>query len=355
MDCTVDLSDRLPLPVQEWPDDRSDYQKKRWPNLPKEVAAGFAARGYRMGGPFRSAREPIPYTCLKNHSSAISWNDLSNDKGCAECSGKVVHHEDVLAEFEGRRYTLLSQYKNSKTHLRYICPKFHEGRMSWSNFRKGKCCATCRGMVLTHDEVSSHFAEFGYTLLSTYSNNRTKLDYICPAGHHRSMNWKNFSNGKRCPVCSKREVIPEEVKAQINADGYEMLDPYTSAIAPMRLRCPKLHTWETNWNNFQQGNRCGECSPGGYNSSVPGMIYYIRFDLPSGSIWKIGITNKRLKQRFSGEKLPYVVVWSQHYKDGKVPPAMEREILKKHKAHKYKGHALHSGNTECFTIDVLGY
>lgn len=355
MNCTVDLSDRLPLPIQEWPDDRSTYQKKRWPNMPRDVAIGFAARGYRMDGPFRNAIDPIPYTCLKEHSSTISWNALSRGNGCAECSGKVVHHEDVLAEFEGRGYTLLSEYKSSQKHLRYICPDGHAGKMSWSNFRQKKRCAICRRMVVTHDQVFSYFASEGYTLLGQYSNNRAKLDYICPENHRRSMSWKNFSNGKRCPVCTKREIVREEAEAMINAAGYEMLDPLTSAIAPMRLQCPKSHIWKTNWNNFQQGSRCGECSPGGYKPSEPGMIYYLRFDLPTGPIWKIGITNKRLKQRFSGEKLPYVVVWSQHHKDGKVPPAMEKKILKKYKAHQYKGLALHSGNTECFTIDVLGY
>jgi hypothetical protein len=48
-------------------------------------------------------------------------------------------------------------------------------------------------------------------------------------------------------------------------------------------------------------------------------------------------------------------VWETRYEDGKIPQQKEREILKKYKKHKYKGHALVSGNTECFTIDVLGY
>jgi hypothetical protein len=266
-----------------------------------------------------------------------------------------VRHEEVLAEFEGRGYILLSEYKKNKGKLRYICPNDHERTTTWSNFRRKKECADCRGMIVTHEEVAAYFASEGYTLLGQYSNNWAKLDYICPENHRRSMNWKNFSNGRRCPVCTKREIVRAEAEAMINAAGYKMLDPIISAIAPMRLQCPKSHIWETNWNNFQQGNRCGECSAGGYKSSRPGMIYYLRFDLPSGPIWKIGITNKRLKQRFSGEKLPYTVVWSQHCEDGKVPPKLEKKILKKYKAHQYKGFALHSGNTECFTIDVLGY
>jgi hypothetical protein len=62
MNCIVDLSDRL-LPINnEWPDDRTEYQKKRWPNLIKEVADGFTNRGYQMLGPYQSAREPIPFT-----------------------------------------------------------------------------------------------------------------------------------------------------------------------------------------------------------------------------------------------------------------------------------------------------
>jgi hypothetical protein len=81
----------------------------------------------------------------------------------------------------------------------------------------------------------------------------------------------------------------------------------------------------------------------------------VRFDLPSGPIYKIGITNRTVKQRFSNEKTPYVILWQERHEDGSIPPKLEKTILKKYKKYQYKGDELESGNTECFTIDILGY
>jgi len=43
---------------------------------------------------------------------------------------------------------------------------------------------------LTIEFVRESFAKEGYTLLSkVYTNNSTKLDYICPKGHRHSIVW----------------------------------------------------------------------------------------------------------------------------------------------------------------------
>jgi hypothetical protein len=93
-----------------------------------------------------------------------------------------------------------------------------------------------------------------------------------------------------------------------------------------------------------------------YRKEKPGTLYYIRFDLPTGeSIWKVGITNTAIAKRFAAETIPYTILYQEHHQDGSIPPAREKVILRKHKAFKYKGKALQSGNTECFTKDILGY
>jgi len=91
----------------------------------------------------------------------------------------------------------------------------------------------------------------------------------------------------------------------------------------------------------------------GYNGLKPGSLYYVRFDLPDGPVWKIGITNKSASWRFISEPTPFTIVWEHSFKDGRRPQQLERLILQKYRQHKYQGKELKSGNTECFVIDVF--
>lgn len=92
---------------------------------------------------------------------------------------------------------------------------------------------------------------------------------------------------------------------------------------------------------------------GGYRSDRPGLLYYVRFDTDDGPLWKIGITARSARDRFAGEPLPFAVVWERLFDDGRIPPNLERQILRQYSQHKYQGSALASGNTECFTCDIF--
>ena len=60
------------------------------------------------------------------------------------------------------------------------------------------------GKRLTYEFVKSNFEKEGYVLLSEkYVNNSTKLDCICPKGHHTTMTWGNWKYGYRCKYCAK--------------------------------------------------------------------------------------------------------------------------------------------------------
>jgi hypothetical protein len=198
----------------------------------------------------------------------------------------------------------------------------------------------------------------GYKLLTEYTLSDHVLEFVCPNGHEHKSTWRRFQVGQRCGTCSGRYLSHEEVARQFSQFGYELLSHYTGSFAALTVKCPKDHQYETKWTYFQKGRRCPQCAninKGGYSQTEPGTVYYIRFDLPGKSIWKIGITNGTVKRRFSGEKTPYEIVWHQRFDDGKIPRKIELQTLRRYRAYQYKGAELQSGNTECFTIDVLGY
>ena len=409
--CTIDLSDRLPEPKKIKPT-RAELRKAQ----AEKVKAAFEAEGYTLTSPYVGSKAKIGFICPEGHHHNMSWDGFRDGTRCGYCHGRYIGQAEVEAAFNARGYTLKSQYKKNTTRLYFVCPNGHEHFTNWSNFSSGKGCGICAGKVLACKaaEVSAAFEAEGYTLTSPYVNSKTKIGFICPEGHHHSMRWGNFqvgyrcercadkyvdhaeveaafnargytlksqykknttrlyfvcpnghehfiswssfSRGSTCGICSGRVLPHEEVEAAFDAEGYTLKSKYESALRKLNFICPAGHHDSRTWASFKRGSRCSTCNPSGYDNKKPGILYYVRFTLPSRDcIYKIGITNQTVKKRFAGEKTPYTIVWQQRFKDGKIPQQMEREILKKHKKFKYNGNDLISGNTECFTRDVLGY
>lgn len=115
------------------------------------------------------------------------------------------------------------------------------------------------------DEIRQHpiFVASGYILISTeYISNRTPLHFICLKGHNHFSTWSKFLGGQRCSECyGNRKLTIEEIKGALDKEGYKLIDSkYVECMQPMKLMCPKGHTWISSWNNFQSGYRCLDCS-----------------------------------------------------------------------------------------------
>ena len=81
---------------------------------------------------------------------------------------------------------------------------------------------------LTYEFVKSQFEKEGYTLLSKeYINSDTKLDYRCPNKHKHSITWSNWKSGWRCPTCKGINLsINRTGPGHPNWQGGKSFEPY---------------------------------------------------------------------------------------------------------------------------------
>lgn len=110
--------------------------------------------------------------------------------------------------------------------------------------------------------------------------------------------------------------------------------------------------------NLKYGNTtsCGCKSAYGFNASKHAILYYIKLSHPQGgpSLYKIGVTNRTVEQRFYGEESVAGIIKIWEYHKGADAYVREQNILKIHDAARYKGPAfLTGGNEEIFIRDVL--
>jgi len=94
---------------------------------------------------------------------------------------------------------------------------------------------------------------------------------------------------------------------------------------------------------------------GSYDKNKKGYLYYL--SICNGKAFKIGITNRSVEERYIKSELDNVeIIFIKEYENGLEAYIEERRILKEYKKFKYKGEKLlRKGNTELFSIDVLGY
>jgi hypothetical protein len=206
--------------------------------------------------------------------------------------GKRLTYEFVKSKFEEEGYELLSgEYINSKTKLKYRCPKGHEHQIGFSEWKKGQRCPHCIHDSFRHryNYVKECIESEGYTLVSKeYVNNRSKLNLICPKGHSTSMTFGNWRIGFRCKYCAKNvKFTLDFVRGQFEKEDYVLLSPtYINQKQKLKYKCPYGHKHEITFTDWYNGEyRCPTC-------------YAVKMFGPGNHEWRGGVSNG-----------PYCSIW----------------------------------------------
>jgi len=207
----------------------SEETKKKIRKDFSDIKKEFERRNYILLSEekdYKNAFTKLKYICNEGHECFISWSNFQRGCGCSVCDNekqKKIFY-DIKQEFERRKYKLLTEekdYKDNDTKLKYICPKGHEGYISWNSFQQGRGCpiegkkSGSKKLRKNFQEIKKEFERRNYILLTEekdYENIYTKLNYICPKGHEGSICWNNFQQGRCCPICGKKHLKHINIK-----------------------------------------------------------------------------------------------------------------------------------------------
>jgi hypothetical protein len=169
----------------------------------------------------------------------------------------------IKKQFEKEGYELLTNhYENNHQKLDYICPKGHRHSINWNNWQQGQRCPICADNKKRHTYkyIKEQIENKGYSLLSEkYKNVFTKSELQCR--HIYKVTYHSFQQGHRCPVCARKQKLTYEyIKRQVEKEGYKLLSKeYKNSRIKLQIQCLEGHKFEMKWNNFQQEYRCPIC------------------------------------------------------------------------------------------------
>ncbi len=191
-----------------------------------------------------------------------------------------------------------------------------------------------------------------------YIKNQINMVVVCKEHGEFNITPHHLKEKGGCPKCAncyrrtsteyKQEVL-EWTNGEIEALG-EYINVRTK-VAHKHVTCG--HIWETLPSHIKSGTGCPKCASYGFNKTLPGTLYYISID--NGTAYKIGITNRKVQDRFSREELKEIeIIKTWDFVVGQEAYDKEQAILKEYKWAQYLGdNLLNNGNTEMFYTDVL--
>jgi hypothetical protein len=198
----------------------------------------------------------------------VSWSNWKQGTRSSVCGGlNKLTVEFVRGEFRKKGCILLAkEYKDSGTKMSYVR---RDGRKhsitwnAWNNAQKSSKRLQCgRRSKITIDQVRKEFAEKGATLLTTiYTNNRSKLDYICKRDHKTTTTLSGWRQNHKCKYCfgNAKHTI-EFIRSEFVKVGYTLLSTvYNNRREKLKYRCKRGHTHYMCYARLKGGKKCPTC------------------------------------------------------------------------------------------------
>ena len=244
-------------------------------------------------------------------------------------------------------------------------------------------CPCCAGQKLSiTNSLASQFPKIAAEWHPT-KNGKLTPDQVV-AGSHEKVWWKcdkgpdhewqasihartgkrkygcSYCDGKMVSVTNSLQTLFPHVAAEWHPSKNEKLTPEQVTAGTRKSvwwKCANnpSHEWKAGILN-RTGNKsgCPACAEPGFDQTRPAILYYIRIDTEGRPLYKIGITNRTVEERFplDLDKITVVATWD--YPVGIEALGRETEILRTFKDQLYDGPSvLGTSNAEIFEFDVL--
>ena len=265
-------------------------------------------------------------------------------------------------------------YINAHSKINILCKLHGFFAQTPSNHLAGKGCKKCgyktRGDKNKDSKTSvlrkfknKHGKKYDYSLM-VYSGTDIKIKILCRKHGVFEQTPNKHISGNGCRKCANERCAAKSIKKakeslianfkKVHGDQYIYNNVhYINSKIKVKITCRIHGEFEQLPRKHIKGQGCSFCGSHGFNTSTFAILYYLKIN--NGLAYKIGITNKSVKERFNNtdlEKIEVIKEWS--YTIGKNAYDEEQRILKNFKIHKWMGlDLLENGNTELFTIDIL--
>jgi hypothetical protein len=290
------------------------------------------------------------------------------NKKTFEDSASIIHH----GYYSYEKVNFLGRGSRGDTNVTIICPVHGEFEQMAKVHLHGAGCAYCSGRKIDKNlflkkSSALHGAKYDYSLVTSIKDGSDRVLIRCPRHGVFEQSVGRHLAGDGCRACAielRGRKNYESAKSRFTPKANLVHDSkydyskavYLSAKEPIEIVCIEHGSFWQDPNNHLNGAGCPSCSNRGFNKDLPAILYYLRINDGYKILWKIGITNNTVKDRFPRDFKKITILETWGYELGKDAYIREQEIIRQYRHLGYTGDPvlMDSGNTELFVEDILG-
>lgn len=311
----------------------------------------------------------LPLNHLKGHGCAKCGYKVSADAGRFTQEQFIEKARSV----HGLRYNYDKvKYVDSQRKVVVSCLEHGDFEVTPANHLKNRGCYKC-GIISLKNKQRSTTAQFVKKAQSIhgdfykyndvqYVNNSTKVLIHCPDHGGWWVTPANHLKKRGCPKCGRKTLAKKRSLSQdtfierakaIHGDKYDYSGTtYVGIHEKVNICCPLHGDFSQVAATHLDGSGCTSCALYGFDCKKPAILYFLEFEKPFAKFWKIGITNRTLKERFGLEDFFYIkeqTVWE--FASGDDAHQIETLALQEFAKYKFNGSRFDllksRGDTEC--------
>lgn len=289
------------------------------------------SRGFTVVGEYINCKANIELICPNGHTIYPRPYSIVGGQGCIVCSKKdpVTAKLAFIRKAEDLGFTILSEYKNNSSKVKMRCRFDHVVFLTPTAVKIGTGCSVCarNDPRQSRRDFEDLAIRRGFTIIGKYSGISKPVDVICPNDHFTNVIPNSFKSGTGCRVCAENDKVHSKNDFEQLAlqERYSILGNYTNARTHVLLVCPEGHKVAMTPDSFKRGTRCSSCCTYGYDQNIAGFLYVLSDNLGN---YKVGISNtpeKRISALKRNTPFPFELV-SVYTGDGREVRRCERAI-----------------------------
>lgn len=230
-------------------------------NSHETISLYFEAKECELLTQYENCFQDLEYRCHCGNTAVVKYKHARREtwSGCSSCSHKFRAEKrskkDVVhQEFEQKGCRLVSDYKNCKSNLHYICRCGNSGIVTYETFSRDewKGCKECFHKFLSEtqrsprEEIENLFESKYCILIGEYKSMHDKVDYICKCGEMAAVFPSQVLNEdwKGCRDCSylgrskeNIEKFSKIVTSLFKEKGFTLVGEYKGATERIEYIC----------------------------------------------------------------------------------------------------------------------
>lgn len=158
---------------------------------------------------------------------------------------------------------LSAAYTNNSTKLNFICEKNHQFIMTPLHIKNAHWCNICRNSIFSMNQIINKAISMGgKCLTNTRPKAREKMPFECKLGHNFFYHAFSVMANHWCPTCyiNKDHSYSRICNIAFSHNGKCLSSEYVDSITPMNFECINKHAFSAQPRRIKEGSWCKQCN-----------------------------------------------------------------------------------------------